>query len=217
MLKVKVRFLGGCWVLAAAATGLIIGQTPSTPPKTSTLPPPANTNPSLPVAPGVGEPVDPNKYSIGAEDVLYIQVWREADFTRPVAVRPDGKITMPLIGEMTAAGLTPIQLTKDLTEKLGTYVNHPDVTVTVMEVRSKKYYVDGLVNHPGEFPLVTPTRVFEAISKAGGFQEFANQKSVKILRNEGKTIFNFNYRDVSKGKHLEENIFLENGDHVIIH
>jgi len=217
MLKVKVRFFGGCWALAAAATGLVIGQTPSTPPKTSSLPPAVNTNPSLPVAPGVGEAVDPNKYSIGAEDVLYIQVWREADFTRPVAVRPDGKITMPLIGEMNAAGLTPIQLTKDLTDKLGTYVNHPDVTVTVMEVRSKKYYVDGLVNHPGEFPLVTPTLVFEAISKAGGFQEFANQKKVKILRNEGKKIFNFNYKDVSNGKHLEQNIYLENGDHVIVH
>lgn len=213
----KVRFFGGWLLFVVAAIGLAVAQTQSSPPKSSSLPPPANTNPAMPSSPGVGEAVDPNKYSIGAEDVLYVQVWREPDFTRPVAVRPDGKITMPLIGEIDAAGLTPIQLTKVLTDKLGTYVNHPDVTITVMEVRSKKYYVDGLVNHPGEFPLVTPTRVFEAISKAGGFQEFANEKKVKILRGEGKQIFSFNYKDVSKGKHLEENIFLENGDHIIVH
>jgi polysaccharide export outer membrane protein len=205
------------WLLFVVAAGLAIAQT-QPPPKNSNQPSPeVNTNPGLPTTPGVGQAVDPNKYSIGAEDVLYIQVWREPDFTRPVAVRPDGKITMPLIGEMQASGLTPVQLTKSLTDKLGTYVNHPDVTVTVMEVRSKKYYIDGLVNHPGEFPLVTPTRVLEALSKAGGFQEFANKSKVKILRGEGKQTFNFNYKDVSKGKHLEQNIFLENGDHVIVH
>ena len=160
--------------------------------------------------------MDPNKYIIGAEDVLYVQVWREPDFTRPVAVRPDGKITMPLIGEIQAAGETPMQLTKVLTEKLGNYVNRPDVTVTVQEVRSKKYYIDGGVNKPGEYALVTPTRVLEALSKAGGFTEFANRRKIKILRNEGKQTFTFNYNQVAKGKHLEQNIFIENGDHIII-
>lgn len=185
-------------------------------PRTAPTPPGSTASPLSTTPPGVGQPVDPNKYIIGAEDVLYVQVWREPDFTRPVAVRPDGKITMPLIGEIQAAGETPMQLTKTLTEKLGNYVNRPDVTVTVQEVRSKKYYIDGGVNKPGEYALVTPTRVLEALSKAGGFTEFANRRKIKILRNEGKQTFKFNYNQVAKGKHLEQNIFIENGDHIIV-
>ena len=117
----------------------------------------------------VGAAVDPNKYVLGPEDVIFIRTWREADFTLPVAVRPDGKITIPLIGEVQAAGLTPQQLTADLKEKLGKYINNPDVTIFVTEVRSKKYYIDGEVNRTGSFPLVTPTKVLEALSNAGGF------------------------------------------------
>ncbi len=173
------------------------------------IPGPKGTTPD-----GIGQPIDPNKYLIGVEDLLYIQVWREADFTRPAAVRPDGNITMPLIGDVQAGGLTPLQLTKSLTEKLGTVLTHPEVTVTVSEVRSKKYYIDGEVNHPGFFPLVTPTRVLEALSNAGGFRDFANTKHIKILR--GDQVFNFNYNDVSKGKHMEQNIYVENGDHIIV-
>lgn len=204
-------------VAGPIVTGLGCAQTQSPPPKTpNPAPPAANTAPLTATSPGVGQAVDPNKYSIGAEDILYIQVWREQDFTRMVAVRPDGKITMPLLGELQAAGETPMQLTKDLTEKLGNYVNRPDVTVTVEQVRSKKYYIDGLVARPGEYSLVTPTRVLEALSKAGGFQEFANIKKIKILRNEGKEIFKFNYKDVSRGKHLEQNIELKTGDHIIV-
>ncbi len=162
----------------------------------------------------MGQPVDPNRYKIGPEDILYVQVWREPDFTEVLAVRPDGKITMPLIGEVQAEGLTPIALTKVLTDKLGNYVNRPDVTVSIQQVRSKKYFIDGGVGRPGEYALVSPTRVLEALSIAGGFQEFADKKHIKILR--GDKTFNFNYNDVSKGKHMEENIWLENGDHIIV-
>ncbi len=147
---------------------------------------------------------------------MRIDVWREAELSGIVAVRPDGKITQHLIGEVQAAGVTPIQLTKDLMEKYAVFVNRPDVTVIVQEVRSKKYYIDGLINRPGEYPLVTQTRVFEAISKASGFQEWANKKNIKIIRDGGKKIFKFNYNDVSNGKHMEQNIELENGDHVIV-
>jgi len=215
MLNVKVRsVLGGLVMIVAAGLGSAQTQPPPTRapnPSSPGVTPPAG----VPATPGVGQAVDPNKYSIGAEDVLYILVWREADFTRLVAVRPDGKITMPLIGDMQAAGMTPIQLTKDLTEKLSNYVNRPDVTVTVQEVRSKRYYVDGEVGRPGEFPLITPTKILEAVSKAGGFREFADQKHVLILR--GAKTFKFNYKEVIKGKHMEQNIELENGDHIIVH
>lgn len=161
---------------------------------------------------GVGAAVDPNKYLIGPEDVLFIRTWREPDFTFPAGVRPDGKITVPLINDMQAAGLTPMQLTADLKEKLGKYLNNPDVTIFVTDVRSKKYYMDGDFGRTGMFPLVTPIRVLEAISIAGGFKEFANAKKVTILR--GDKVFHYNHLEVTKGKRPEQNIYLENGDHV---
>jgi len=201
--------LAGVWSATAQ-------EKPDTPKQT----PPADT--AAPVAPETGkapaEPlpvsVDPNKYVIGAEDVLFIKTWREPDFTLTVVVRPDGKITMPLIGELQASNLTPQALTDTIKEQLTKYINNPDVTVFVEQVRSKKYYIDGEVGHNGYFPLVTPTTVLEALSNAGGFREFANQKDIRILRN-GK-VLHFNYKEVTKGKRLEQNIYLENGDHIIV-
>ena len=143
MYKVKFDF----FALALAAVLTIVcaaanGQTKPEPtkPQSAAPPNPAGTTPGSET---VGAAVDPNKYLIGPEDVLFIKVWRENDFTLPVAVRPDGKITMPLIGEVQAAGETPMQLTKALTVQLTKYINNPDVTVFVTEVRSKKYYIIG--------------------------------------------------------------------------
>ncbi len=162
----------------------------------------------------VGAAVDPNKYVLGAEDVIYIKTWREPDFTFQVAVRPDGKITVPLVGEVQAGGLTPQQLTTDLKESLAKFINKPDVTIFVTDVRSKKYFIDGQVNKAGSFPLVTPTTVLEALSNAGGFRDFANPKRVIILR--GTKRFKFNYKEVTSGKKQEQNILLEAGDHIIV-
>jgi polysaccharide export outer membrane protein len=158
--------------------------------------------------------VDPNKYLIGPEDILFIRVWREPDFTLPAAVRPDGKITMPLIGDVQAGDQTPMQLTKAITELLGKYLNNPDVNVIVTDVRSKKYYIDGEVMKPGTYLLVTPTTILEALSNCGGFRDFANSKKIRILRKGN--ILHFNYKDVSKGKNLEQNIAVESGDHIIV-
>ena len=194
--------------IACAAAG---GQTPSEPARLRSTEPP---NPASPGLEPVGAAVDPNKYLIGPEDILFIKVWRENDFTLPVAVRPDGKITMPLIGEVAAAERTPMQLTSALTELLGKYMNSPDVAVFVTDVRSKKYYIIGEVNRGGSFRLVTPTTVLEALGNAGGFRDFANTKKIKILR--GGKIFNFNYKDVTNARHLEQNIYLENGDQIIV-
>jgi polysaccharide biosynthesis/export protein len=159
-------------------------------------------------------PVDPEKYQIGPEDLLYIRVWREPDFTLPVAVRPDGKITVPLIGEVQAAGESPAQLTDRLKQLLTEYLKNPDVSVAVTEVRSKKFYIDGEMNRPGSFPLVMPTSILEALSRGGGFREFANTKKIRVLR--GNEVIYFNYKDAIKGKHLEQNIAVENGDHIIV-
>lgn len=175
---------------------------------------PAKTPAASDAAKGIAAPVDPKSYVIGPEDVIGVNVWREPNMSGAVPVRPDGKITLPLIGDVQAGGLTPEQLTKALTEKIATLLNSPEITVSVIEVRSKKYFVTGEVQRPSDYPLVVPTTVLQAIVQAGGFREFANKKDITILR-DGK-ILRFNYNDVSKGKHMEQNILLQNGDYVIV-
>jgi len=211
MPKVKSDFLALAYGVAIIAAAGI-----AAPASGQTKPEPSAPRVAAPLNPvdAVGVAVEPNKYLIGPEDVLFIKVWRENDFTLPMAVRPDGKITMPLIGEVQAAGETPLELTKALTGLLTKYINNPDVTVLITEVRSKKYYIIGEVNRQGSFALVTPTTVLEALSNAGGFHVFANTRKIKILR--GAVVFNFNYNDVTKAKHMEQNIYLENGDKIIV-
>jgi len=181
-------------------------------------PAPAKTEVSKPVTPttpdGVGAAVDPRTYVIGAEDILSIKVWREPDFSAPYGVRPDGKITLPLVGDLQAAGLTPQRLSDQLEQALSEYINKPDVTVTVQQVNSKKFFLTGEVYRPGEYPLVTPTRIFDALSNAGGFRDFANKKKIILIR--GNERYRFNYQDVLKGRNLGQNIFLENGDTVVV-
>jgi polysaccharide export outer membrane protein len=210
-LAVTAAILTAGYLTAAGQT-----QAPAPRPNESKAPSPAAPSPAASgkTPEGSAAAVDPNKYLIGPEDVIYIRVWREPDFTLPAAVRPDGKITMPLIGDVQAADQTPAQLTKTLTELLGKYLNNPDVNVIVNEVRSKKYYIDGEVGRSGSYLLVTPTTILEALSNAGGFRDFANTKKIRILRKGN--ILHFNYKEVSGGKKLEQNILVEPGDHIIV-
>lgn len=164
--------------------------------------------------PPVAAPVDPKTYVIGPEDILAIRVWREPELSQGVQVRPDGKISMQLIGELQAAGLTPSQLQTKVIEALSEYINKPEVTVSLQAVQSKKYYITGGVNRPGTFPLIVPVTVLEALTNAGGFREFANTKKITILR--GKKILKFNYNDVVKGKNTEQNIMIESGDYIVV-
>jgi polysaccharide export outer membrane protein len=161
-----------------------------------------------------GALVDPKNYLIGPEDVILIRVWREAELSGPASVRPDGKITLGLGGEVQAAGLTPDALGKKITEVLSNFVNSPQVTVSVQQVNSKRYYISGEVNRSGVFPMVMPTTILEALVNAGGFRDFANSKKIVILR--GTKRLNFNYKEVIKGKNLEQNVLLENGDHIVV-
>jgi len=172
----------------------------------------AATMPKMPE--GAIAAVDTHNYKLGPEDVIFIKTWREADFTFATAIRPDGKITLPLYGDIQAAGLTPEQLGANIKEALTKYINAPDVQVFVQDVRSKKYFVDGQVRKTGPYPLITKTSVLEALSDCGGFQDFANLGDIRILR--GDKILHFNYKQVSRGKHMEQNIDLENGDHIIV-
>jgi polysaccharide export outer membrane protein len=162
----------------------------------------------------IGAAVDSTTYKVGAADVLKVSVWNEEKFTQQVVVQQNGKFTMPLIGDIDAGGFTPKEIEASVAKALTKYVVKPLVTVTVMEVGSKKYYLVGMVNHPGEFPLAVPTTVLDAISKSGGLQDFANKKKIYILRGDKK--IPFNYKEVINGKNMDQNILLEPGDHVVI-
>lgn len=163
---------------------------------------------------GTGAPVDPRSYKIGPEDILFIKVWREPELTGPVMVRPDGKISLPLIGELQAADQTPEGLGKIVTEALMKHMNRAEVFIAVQQVNSKKYYITGEVNRPGQFPLITQTTVLQAISAAGGLREFANKKKIVIVRGDKR--LKFNYKEVIDGKNLSQNVMLESGDHIIV-
>jgi polysaccharide export outer membrane protein len=158
--------------------------------------------------------VDPKAYIIGAEDVISIRVWREPENSGNFTVRPDGKVSIPLIGEVQAAGKTPEQLSASISEGLQKVMVHPEVTVGVEKVNSKKYYIQGEVNKPGAYPLVIDTTVLEALVNAGGFREFANSKKIVILR--GSDRLKFNYHEVTHGKKMEQNILVKPGDQIIV-
>lgn len=158
---------------------------------------------------------DPS-YVIGAEDILGIQVWGDPRLSGTFLVRPDGRISMALIGEITASGLTPGELETSIADALKQkeILRKPQVTVQVNQINSKKYFLQGEVLKTGAFPLVVPTTVLEALVNAGGFKDFANIKKIEVMR--GKERFKFNYKDVIHGKHTEQNIQLKPGDIIIV-
>jgi polysaccharide biosynthesis/export protein len=153
-------------------------------------------------------------YKIGPADVLKIQVWDEEKFSGLFTVDQDGKFVYPLVGELTAGEQTTAQVKETVEKALQKYVQKPRVDVTVQEVQSKKYYLNGQVNHPGEYLLAVPTTILQALSKAGGLQDFANGKKIYVLR--GSTKIPFNYKEVSQGKRMEQNILLLPGDQVFV-
>lgn len=158
-------------------------------------------------------------YIIGNGDLLAINVWKEAEISRVVPVRPDGKISLPLIGELQASGRTPRQLQEEIAKKLKDYVAEPEVNVIVQEIKSQKFNVLGMVMHPGSYTLTKPMTVIDAIAMAGGFRDFAKQKDVYVLRRDvgGKqNRLPFNYKDVIKGRSPEQNVELQSDDTVVV-
>ena len=158
-------------------------------------------------------------FVIGADDVLGIDVWKEAEVSRTVTVRSDGKISLPLIGELQAQGKTPKQLQEEIRGKLSAFISEPEVTLIVQEVRSHRFNVLGQVQHPGSYLLTSSATVLDAIALAGGFRDFAKQKAIYVLRtnNDGTQVrLPFNYREVIKGDSLKQNIKLINHDTVVV-
>jgi polysaccharide export outer membrane protein len=182
------------------------------------LPPaaPAGAANKLAVA---GEVTPPAGYLIGPEDVLAVVFWREKDLSvDAIAVRPDGMITVPLINDVKAAGMTPDQLREQIQTAAGKYVTDPSVTVVVKTINSRKVFITGQVGKPGQYPLTAPTSVMQLIAMAGGVHEFADTEKILIMRSEGgqQVAKQFNYNDVLNRKNLKQNIELLPGDTVVV-
>ncbi|NOZ37752.1 MAG: polysaccharide export protein [Gammaproteobacteria bacterium] len=157
-------------------------------------------------------------YQIQPGDILLVSVWKEEDLTQQIVVRPDGRINLPLAGEISAAGNSVENLRKRLTEKLRKYIPDPVLTVSVQQLLGNKIYVIGKVNRPGEFAIVRKVDVMQALSIAGGTSTYAALNKIKILRRKNGTLqaIPFEYGEVEKGKHLEQNIVLQAGDVVVV-
>ena len=160
-----------------------------------------------------------NSFIIGNDDVLSISVWKEPDLTKQLPVRSDGKISLPLIGDIQAAGRTPSQLEQDIADRLKAYITNPQVSVIVQEIKSENFNILGQVSKPGSYPLASGTTVVDAIATAGGFKDFAKKKGVYILRRNpaGTEVkYAFNYDEFIKGKNTKQNIMLKPHDTVIV-
>jgi polysaccharide export outer membrane protein len=186
--------------------------------------PPAVTAQSVPAAataaaaPRATDPAIPPGYVIGTDDVLSIVYWKDKDMSADAQVRPDGRIALPLINEVQAAGLTPEQLREKITEESKKYMEDASITVVVRQINSRKAFITGEVNKPGPYPLTSPTTVLQLISLAGGLREYADSKKIVIMRtvNGKPTSLKFNYKDVVNGKNLAQNIALKPGDTVVV-
>ena len=207
--------------LAAAANFAVAQQAPAPIPSVPSLPSPAqNGNGAKPPA-GVTIPAGvttPPDYVIGPDDVLAVVFWRDKDMSTDVSVRPDGKISLPLLNDVQASGLTPEQLRVRLTEAASKLFEDPTVAIVVKQINSRKVFITGQVGKPGPYPLAGPTTVLQLIAIAGGLQEFADSKNIVIMRREGgkQVALKFNYKDVLKRKNLAQNIELKPGDTIIV-
>jgi polysaccharide biosynthesis/export protein len=205
-------------ILIFLASGLLTAQTvaPSNP---SPEPAPANGAAPDQVTPAPVIRAHNNNYVIGDDDLLEINVWKEPDLCRTIPVRSDGKISLPLVGEVQAAGRTPVQLEEEITTRLRNFITEPAVTVMVQKINSLKFNVMGEVIRPGSYSLTTTTTVVDAIATAGGFRDFAKKKSIYVLHLNAdgtEARLYFNYAAFVRGKNSRQNIRLQPGDTVVI-
>jgi polysaccharide export outer membrane protein len=216
--------------LAAFLSGVLSAQaaTSTNPPAQASVQSPAQSS-GQPASPSTPAPIaaDPNaaqahdnSFVIGNDDVLAINVWKEPDVSRPaIPVRSDGKISLPLVGEVQAAGLTPLKLEQAIAAKLQNFISQPEVTVIVQQINSQKYNVLGQVNRPGTFVITNSLTVLDAIAISGGFRDFAKQKAIYVLRQNSdgtQARLPFNYKEVVKGKNPEQNVKIQPKDTIVV-
>jgi polysaccharide export outer membrane protein len=205
----------GAWAQdAAPGTDSTNPAAPATPNEAKATPLPPSTTPASRVP-----AISSANYIVGVGDVLEVNVWKEGELSKTVPVRPDGMITLPLLGEMKAVGLTPVQLQEQITDALTKVVSSPLVTVMVVSVNSMSFNIMGNVNKPGYYPLTRPITILDAIALSGGFRDFAKQNKIYVLRkaeNGTEQRIKFNYKEVIKGKKMAQNIVLLPRDTLVI-
>ena len=162
--------------------------------------------------------VKPSEYKVGESDVIRVNVWKESEVSQTVVVRTDGNISMPLINEVKVSGMTPLQIQDLIADKLKAFLTNPQVTVTVMEIHSKRAFITGEVPRPGAYSLNTETTVLQLIAQAGGLTPFAKRGDIVVLRfdNGKQQRLKFKYKDVVSGKNTQQNITLQPGDTVVV-
>jgi polysaccharide export outer membrane protein len=198
---------GGFAIIALVSAGAAQAQTLAAPPVPVTAAVAATT-----------EPVLPSDFVLGPYDVLTVLFWRDKDMSGDFSVRPDGRISLPLLNDIHAAGLTPDQLRDVITKAAAKYVDDPTVTVVVKEINSRRVFITGQVNKPGQYSLTGPTTVLQLIAMAGGVLEYADAKHIVVMRSvDGQSqSLPFNYKDVTRRKNLKQNIELRPGDTVVV-
>lgn len=214
-MRLDITMRMSIFILLLSTIGIIdfaAAQAPATEAQAKAVTP----SPSLP--PAADRPAG-GGYLIGPGDVVAVHVWHEPEISGKVPVRTDGKISLPLVGELQAAGLTPESLQISIRKKLYDYIKNPEVAVVVEEMNSRQFNVMGEVQKPGNFPLLRPTRVLDALALAGGFRDFAKSTKIYILRRapQGGTVtLHFNYKRVVKGKDSDDNVELLPGDTIVV-
>lgn len=213
-------FAGAKWAVIVPALAAVALLCPAQDKKTTAA---ADPDPRVKVAQPTGHVnntfIDNKTYVIGEADVLDIDVWKEKEISRTIPVRPDGKISLPLIGEIQASGLTPMQLQDDITQDLKSYIDNPEVTVIVDNPISHQFNIVGQVARPGAYPLTESMTVLDAIAEAGGFKDFAKQTKIYVLRPSPGGIrvrIPFNYKKVIRGASLQQNVPLKPGDTIVV-
>jgi polysaccharide export outer membrane protein len=219
MKSLKFQFSKATLLLSLLVSGFCFGQAAlAQQGNGAQASPTLNTDPP-PIDPAAKPSRADDSFIIGSEDVLAISVWKEPDLTKQIPVRTDGKISLPLIGDIQAAGRTPLQLQLDITDKLKGYITDPQVAIIVQQINSLKYNVFGEVGKPGSYPLNGGTTIVDAIALAGGLKDFAKKKGIYILRINSAGVesrFTFNYEDFIKGKNTKQNIPLKPHDTIVV-
>lgn len=201
--------------LVCCMFGSLVAQTQTANFKT---PDPAASDPARPADTAKPAEVVPAGYIVGDSDIIRVNVWKEPEVSQTVVVRTDGSISLPLINEVKVSGMTPLQIQDMVAEKLKGFLNNPQVTVTVIEIRSKRAFITGEVARPGTYSLNAQTTVLQLIAQAGGFTPFAKKDSIVVLRTEDgrQSRLKFKYKEVVQGKKSEQNIALHPGDTVVV-
>jgi polysaccharide export outer membrane protein len=197
---------GGLWAQGGSGSTAVAARPPASQPS-------QNSDGSI-----ASKPHD-DSFVIGNDDVLAVNVWKEPDVSRSIPVRSDGKISLPLVGEVQAAGRTPLKLEQDIAARLKNYIAEPEVTVIVQQINSQKFNILGMVTRPGSYPINNSATVLDAIAVAGGFRDFAKQKSIYVLRQNAdgrQTRLPFNYKEVVKGQNAAQNIKLQPRDTIVV-